>query len=63
MLSVANGLRQLEPDAAPSDWVLVHDAVRPCLRTADVDRLIAALDEDEVGGLLAVPVGDTRQAQ
>lgn len=59
MLSVANGLRQLEPDAGPRDWVLVHDAARPCLRAVDVDRLIAALDEDDVGGLLAVPVGDT----
>ena len=59
MLSVANGLKALERDAAPDDWVLVHDAARPCLRGTDLDRLIAALGDDEVGGLLAVPIIDT----
>jgi 2-C-methyl-D-erythritol 4-phosphate cytidylyltransferase len=42
-----------------SDWVLVHDAARPCLRAADLDRLIDELQEDPVGGLLAVPLTDT----
>ena len=41
------------------DWVLVHDAARPCLTQAHLDTLIAELAEDEVGGLLAVPVADT----
>jgi len=55
--SVANGLlvSELEPD----DWVLVHDAARPCLTEAHVARLIAELRDDEVGGILAVPVADT----
>jgi 2-C-methyl-D-erythritol 4-phosphate cytidylyltransferase len=59
MFSVANGLQALERDAAAEDWVLVHDAARPCLRSADLDRLIAELDQDDVGGLLALPIRDT----
>ena len=55
--SVLNGLMaaELEPD----DWVLVHDAARPCLSQGQLARLIAELHDDEVGGLLAVPVADT----
>jgi 2-C-methyl-D-erythritol 4-phosphate cytidylyltransferase len=59
MQSVANGLRALETEAGPQDWVLVHDAARPCLQRQDLDRLIAELGQDEVGGLLAMPIGDT----
>ena len=59
MVSVAHGLSVLERDAAPEDWVLVHDAARPCLRAGDLDRLVAELDDDDVGGLLAIPIGDT----
>jgi 2-C-methyl-D-erythritol 4-phosphate cytidylyltransferase len=55
--SVLNGLMaaELEPD----DWVLVHDAARPCLTDAHLAKLIAELRHDEVGGILAVPVADT----
>ena len=55
--SVTNGLMaaELEPD----DWVLVHDAARPCLSDAQLGRLIAELRDDKVGGILAVPVADT----
>jgi 2-C-methyl-D-erythritol 4-phosphate cytidylyltransferase len=59
MYSVSNALQALERDAAPDDWVLVHDAARPCLRAADLEQLLGELDEDEVGGLLAVPLADT----
>ncbi len=45
--------------AAEDDWVLVHDAARPCLQTADLDQLVAALAQHAVGGLLAAPVIDT----
>lgn len=41
------------------DWILVHDAARPCLSTNQLDQLIDEIAEDEVGGLLAVPVADT----
>ena len=57
--SVLCGLDALSEHADPGDWVLVHDAVRPCLRELDIDRLIDELAEDEVGGLLAIPVKDT----
>jgi len=55
--TVLNGLiaSELEPD----DWVLVHDAARPCLNQAHLTRLIAELRDDAVGGILAVPVADT----
>ena len=57
--SVLHGLRELSEHAASDDWVLVHDAARPCLRDREVDRLIEELGDDPVGGLLAVPVSDT----
>ncbi|HZM44874.1 MAG TPA: 2-C-methyl-D-erythritol 4-phosphate cytidylyltransferase [Burkholderiales bacterium] len=57
--SVFNGLLAVRDGVGASDWVLVHDAVRPCLGGAELDRLLAALSEDDTGGLLAVPVTDT----
>jgi 2-C-methyl-D-erythritol 4-phosphate cytidylyltransferase len=59
MDSVLAGLRALESHASPRDWVLVHDAARPCLSKADLDRLVNELSDDDVGGLLAAPVVDT----
>jgi 2-C-methyl-D-erythritol 4-phosphate cytidylyltransferase len=61
-LSVANALATLDGEARDEDWVLVHDAARPCLRPSDVRRLVATLRDDPVGGLLAVPLGDTLKA-
>src|SRR3989338_6770927 len=55
--SVLNGL--LASELEPDDWVLVHDAARPCLTQAHLAKLIAELRDDEVGGILAVPVADT----
>lgn len=57
--SVLAGLRAISAEAAQSDWVLVHDAARPCLAAWHIDKLIRELAHDEVGGLLAVPVADT----
>ncbi|MCH8976667.1 MAG: 2-C-methyl-D-erythritol 4-phosphate cytidylyltransferase, partial [Proteobacteria bacterium] len=57
--SVLNGLQVLSEQANSSDWVLVHDAARPCLRKEDIDRLIEVLAGHEVGGLLGLPVRDT----
>ncbi len=56
--SVLNGLDAL-PAAADSDWALVHDAARPCLRRGDLAKLIEELATDACGGILAVPVRDT----
>jgi 2-C-methyl-D-erythritol 4-phosphate cytidylyltransferase len=57
--SVCNGLRSLEARAAADDWVLVHDAVRPALSAADLQRLLRHGAADPVGALLAAPVADT----
>ena len=57
--SVLNALRRLCEFAADDDWVLVHDAARPCLRSGDIDRLIEQLAEHPVGGILGMPVRDT----
>lgn len=56
-VSVCNGLRALAAEA--DDWILVHDAARPCLQPGDLARLIDALGNDAVGGLLALPARDT----
>jgi 2-C-methyl-D-erythritol 4-phosphate cytidylyltransferase len=56
--SVLNGLQSLVV-AAADDWVLVHDAARPCLLRRDLRALVAACRRDPVGGLLATPVADT----
>ncbi len=57
--SVLNGLRALGATAAPEDWMLVHDAARPCLDGADVRALIEALDGGAGGAVLAAPIVDT----
>ncbi|MES9991175.1 MAG: 2-C-methyl-D-erythritol 4-phosphate cytidylyltransferase [Candidatus Thiodiazotropha sp.] len=60
--SVLNALGALKQQAADEDWVLVHDAARPCLSRSDLDRLIETLMDHPVGGLLGVPVRDTLKA-
>ncbi|MET0962731.1 MAG: 2-C-methyl-D-erythritol 4-phosphate cytidylyltransferase [Noviherbaspirillum sp.] len=57
--SVLNGLLAMREVVADDAWVLVHDAARPGLSAAMVERLIAALRDEEVGALLALPVVDT----
>jgi 2-C-methyl-D-erythritol 4-phosphate cytidylyltransferase len=62
--SVANGLRAMAGELGGraelgDDWVLVHDAARPCVTVAMIENLIAEVGEDDAGGLLAVPVADT----
>jgi len=57
--SVLNALDALAADAVATDWVLVHDAARPCLRAADLRHLVDTLRDHPVGGLLGVPERDT----
>ena len=57
--SVLNGIIAAASLVDPNDWMLVHDAVRPCLGKAELRRLIDEAGRDEVGGILAVPVADT----
>ena len=57
--SVLNSLRLLADKAEEDDWVLVHDAARPCLNQEAIDRLISSLDKNDIGGILAMPCRDT----
>jgi len=58
--SVLAALQHLEGlGAEPMDWVLVHDAARPNLKTSDLNELLQSLKDDPIGGLLAVRVRDT----
>lgn len=57
--TVLNGLRAMANVCDADDWVLVHDAARPCLADEMLDKLIDEVASDAVGGLLAVPVADT----
>jgi len=58
MHSVLSALRAIST-AQADDWVLVHDAVRPCVDPADIERLISELAEHPVGGLLAAAMDNT----
>lgn len=57
--SVLSALKFLEGKAAENDWVLVHDAARPCLTASDIQRQISTLQDDPVGGILALSSHDT----
>ncbi|HEV8645587.1 MAG TPA: 2-C-methyl-D-erythritol 4-phosphate cytidylyltransferase [Burkholderiales bacterium] len=57
--TVRNGLQRIETEVAVDDWILVHDAARPCVTPALLDRLIGEIGADQTGGLLAVPLADT----
>jgi 2-C-methyl-D-erythritol 4-phosphate cytidylyltransferase len=57
--SVFNGLLAARDAASADDWILVHDAARPCLSAPALERLIEGVADDETGGLLALPVADT----
>ena len=57
--SVLNGLVAIAGAVQPDDWVLVHDAARPCLNAQLLNRLLMEIADDDVGGMLAIPVADT----
>ncbi len=57
--SVYNGLVAIRDGVSGDDWILVHDAARPCVSEAALQRLVAEVGEADAGGLLAVPVADT----
>jgi len=57
--SVLNGLQAIQTQVDESDWVLVHDAARPGLSQGLLSHLIDSLQDDSVGGLLALPLADT----
>lgn len=57
--SVLLGLEFLKYFASEDDWVLVHDAARPCVQSKDITRLMQEIKDHPVGGLLGLPVVDT----
>jgi len=57
--TVLNGLAAVRGDVDADDWMLVHDAARPCLPASDLERLIGEGEHDEIGAILALPVADT----
>lgn len=59
--SVINGINWLRHNlyVKDEDWVLVHDAARPCLLSSQVSHLVSSLSNEPVGGLLAIPLADT----
>jgi 2-C-methyl-D-erythritol 4-phosphate cytidylyltransferase len=57
--SVLAALHGLDRVASPGDWVLVHDAARPCASDAEVSKLIAQVMNSGIGAILAEPVVDT----
>jgi 2-C-methyl-D-erythritol 4-phosphate cytidylyltransferase len=57
--SVLNGLHAIREQVGDDDWMLVHDAARPGLTTSLIESLVTALQDDAVGGLLALPMVDT----
>ena len=57
--SVSHALTELSGKADKDDWVLVHDAVRPCVSQSDLQKLIETIRNEDVGVLLACPLADT----
>jgi 2-C-methyl-D-erythritol 4-phosphate cytidylyltransferase len=57
--SVYRGLLALQGRAADDDWILVHDAVRPCITNDAINSLLDSIHGQSAGGLLAFPVRET----
>ena len=57
--SVYNGLVAAMAAVEADDWMLVHDAARPCLPRKDLESLISETESDQVGGILALPIAET----
>jgi 2-C-methyl-D-erythritol 4-phosphate cytidylyltransferase len=57
--SVRAGLHALASRVRDADWIMVHDAARPCLAAADLALLKNEVGAHDIGGLLAVPLADT----
>ncbi len=58
-VTVLNGLLAIRPQVSEDDWILVHDAARPGLTNQLLSHLLTTLENDAVGGLLALPLADT----
>lgn len=60
--SVLNALNYLTLQAQADDWVMVHDAARPCITPHAIAALCRQTARHDVGGILGVPAGDTLKA-
>ena len=63
VLNALHALSRCEQFNINTDWVMVHDAVRACLRSEDIDKLVTEVGSDANGGLLALAVRDTMKRQ
>lgn len=61
--TVRLGLQEIARQAGENQWVLVHDAVRPLVRVADIEKLVSTVGGHADGGLLALPVADTLKSE
>jgi 2-C-methyl-D-erythritol 4-phosphate cytidylyltransferase len=57
--TVLNGLRAVANEFSDNAWALVHDAARPCIRPLLIEQFLDELEDEPIGGLLALPVADT----
>lgn len=57
--TVLMGLQAMDSETTVDDWVLVHDAARPCVRLSDIEKLISEAGQTTDGAILALPVSDT----
>jgi 2-C-methyl-D-erythritol 4-phosphate cytidylyltransferase len=57
--SVMNALRFLADGGHGDEWVLIHDAARPCVSQQDISRLIETVEHTDIGAILATPITDT----
>ena len=57
--SVLSALNTLNKIAKPNDWILVHDSVRPCIKSKDIEMLINEVIKHPIGGILATKIVDT----
>ena len=57
--SVLNAIQWIKSQTTSNDWVLVHDAARPCITSSDISKLLELTSTDAIGGLLATAMTDT----
>ena len=57
--SVSKGVKFWQQSELSYDYILIHDAARPCLRSSDVQQLLDSIDSEVDGVVLGVPCSDT----
>ena len=57
--SVAKGVKFWQQSELSYDYILIHDAARPCLRSSDIQQLLESIDSEVDGVVLGIPCSDT----